>query len=73
MVMLNMSNGNPHADICAGNLAEHTDEIMRLWDALVGAMDDDAREQVHAELAPCTEIEFLARYLEVAPCDLVIG
>lgn len=45
----------------------------RLWDALVALMDDDAREQVSLELAPCAEEDFLRRYLEIAPCDLVIG
>lgn len=36
-------------------------------------MEDDAREAVSAELAPCTELEFLTRYLELARDDLVIG
>lgn len=36
-------------------------------------MDNDTREQVHRELAPCTELEFLVHYLEIAPHDLVIG
>lgn len=31
----------------------------------VQLMDDDLREQVHAELAPCTEEEFLERYKEL--------
>jgi hypothetical protein len=43
------------------------------WDVLVNAMDDDTRERVHAELAPCSNTLFLARYLELAPDDLVIG
>lgn len=43
------------------------------WDVIVNYMDDDTREQVHNELAPCTEEEFLARYLELAKEDLVIG
>ena len=42
-------------------------------DVIVNYMDDDTRETVHSELAPCTEVEFLARYLELAPCDLIIG
>lgn len=42
-------------------------------DDMAGLMDDDTRESVHDELAPCTDIEFLARYLELAPCDLIIG
>lgn len=28
-------------------------------------MDDDIREKVHHELAPCTNEEFLNRYLEL--------
>ena len=28
-------------------------------------MNDDIREQVHAELAPCTPEEFLTRYLQL--------
>lgn len=37
------------------------------WDAVVEIMNDDIREQVHADLAPCTNEEFLARYLELDP------
>ena len=44
-----------------------------LWDVIVNMMDDDTRETVHAELAPCSELDFLTRYLEIAPSDLVIG
>lgn len=43
------------------------------WDNLVSYMDDETREAVHAELAPCSEVEFLTRYLELAPADLIIG
>jgi len=42
-------------------------------DVIVNCMDDDTREAVHAELAPCTEVEFLAAYLERATDDLIIG
>ena len=50
-------------------------EIMArgLWNALVNVMDDDTREEVAAELAPCSEEEFLVRYLALASADLVIG
>jgi hypothetical protein len=44
-----------------------------LWDAVVQMMDDETREKVHDEIAPCTEHEFLERYLEIAPHDLVVG
>lgn len=39
----------------------------RYWDAITSYMNDDLREQVHAELAPCTVKEFLDRYLELDP------
>lgn len=32
------------------------------WDQIVELMNDDIREAVHAELAPCTNTEFLERY-----------
>ena len=43
------------------------------WDVIAHYMEDEAREQVHNELAPCTDLEFLTRYLEIADHDLVIG
>ena len=42
-------------------------------DTLVVYMDDDIREKVHNDLAPCTEVEFLTAYLESADDDLIIG
>lgn len=44
-----------------------------LWDAVVAMMDDETREKVHAELAPCTEEEFLSGYLAISEDDLIIG
>lgn len=38
---------------------------LKYWDATVNMMDDEIREQVHAELAPCSNEEFLARYEEL--------
>ena len=32
------------------------------FDAAVALMDDDIREQLHNNLAPCTEQEFFAAY-----------
>ena len=37
------------------------------WDAITSYMNDDLREQVHAELAPCSPKDFLTRYLELDP------
>lgn len=51
--------------------AEALEEIS--IDTMAEYMDDDAREAVHNELAPCSDLEFLTRYLELAPDDLVIG
>lgn len=36
-----------------------------LMDIIATYMDDDKREQVHFELAPCTPKGFLIRYLEL--------
>ena len=38
-----------------------------LMDTIATYMDDDKREQVHFELAPCDPEEFLKRYLELDP------
>lgn len=48
-------------------------EIGPYWDALVEMMDDDIRERVHYELAPCTDEDYLRRYLELAKDDLMLG
>ena len=43
------------------------------WDVIVHYMDDDTRELVHRDIAPCSELEFLIAYLEKAEYDLIIG
>ena len=43
------------------------------WNSIVSMMDDETREKVHNEIAPCTELEFLTRYLELADDDLIVG
>jgi hypothetical protein len=70
MAKISLDNGHTYMTAQEA-MAEITDN--NLWDAVVNMMDDDTREQVHRELAPCTELEFLQRYLEIAPHDLVIG
>lgn len=49
--------------------------LNKYWEAIVSLMDDEIRERVHFELAPCTNAEFLRRYLELAPdfADLLWG
>lgn len=44
----------------------------QMWNEVVSYMDDDIREKVHAERAPCTKEEFLAHYLELNPSFLTI-
>lgn len=36
-------------------------------DVIANYMDDNIREQVHNELAPCKPKEFLKRYIELDP------
>lgn len=40
---------------------------MKNFESIVMLMDDEIRERVHAEMAPCTDEEFLERYLELDP------
>lgn len=40
---------------------------MKNWEAIEALMCDDIRECVAFELAPCTNEEFLKRYLEIDP------
>lgn len=66
---ISFDNGNKFFDV-----DDLTDEqIDDNWDVIAELMDDDTREQVHSELAPCTNREFLERYLELATDDLIIG
>ena len=37
---------------------------MGMYNAAVNLMDDDIREDVHADLAPCTDLEFLEEYMK---------
>ena len=41
--------------------------MIKNWEAIVSLMDDEIRERVAFELAPCTEEAFLKRYLELDP------
>ena len=43
------------------------------WPVIESFMDQSVCEAVHNELAPCTHEQFLRRYLELAPCDLIVG
>lgn len=43
------------------------------FEAISNMMDDDLREAVHFDLAPCSEAEFLAEYLRRSDADLIVG
>lgn len=66
MKQISIDNGHSYTE-----LADALKEIP--IDTMLSYMDDTTREAVHAELVPCTDIEFLTRYLELAPDDLIIG
>ena len=68
--MISLDNGHTWitAEEAMPEITEH-----KLWDAIVTIMDDDIREDVHFDLAPCTDLEFLAEYLSRAENGLVIG
>lgn len=42
-------------------------QMLAHWssETLANYMDNELREQVHQELAPCSDEEFLTRYLEL--------
>lgn len=42
-------------------------------DVIAEIMDDEIREHVHNDIAPCTDEEFLNEYLRRAAEDLIIG
>lgn len=43
-----------------------TKEIIELgnFQAAVELMDDEIREEIHRELSPCTDLEFLEEYMK---------
>lgn len=43
------------------------------FETIRNMMDDELCNKINAELAPCTDEEFLSRYLELSAEDLVIG
>jgi len=47
-----------------GEKLNFTNELMQI---IASYMDDNKREVVHAELAPCTNEAFLKKYLELDP------
>ena len=42
-------------------------------DTIVNYMDNDISESVHCDIAPCSDVDFLAEYLARAEHDIIIG
>ena len=42
------------------------------WDTIVSYMNDDIREQIHGEIAPCPEEAFWERYIELDPKNEIL-
>ena len=70
MAQISLDNGHTYLD--ASDAAPIIDS-MHLWDTVWEMMDDDLREKVHAEHAPCTNEEFLTAYLAESEENLIIG
>lgn len=70
--MKHISLDNAHTYLSADDAMP---EIIKrnLWGLVVSQMDDDIRESVHNDIAPCTEAEFLREYLIRADSNIVIG
>jgi hypothetical protein len=42
------------------------------WETIVNSMDDEVREEVHMDKAPCSNLEFLTAYLSTGN-SIIIG
>lgn len=69
-MQISLNNGYTFMD--ADEAIEKIEE-QDLWQVVVETMDSEIRERVHGELAPCSNLAFLRRYLELAAEDLIIG
>nr|DAT72235.1 MAG TPA: hypothetical protein [Caudoviricetes sp.] len=43
-------------------MVKNLNDVEIYWDSAVNLMDDDLREELNGELAPCTEQEFFTAY-----------
>ena len=66
MKKISLDNGTTYIDAA---------DALKQWplDDLAQYMDDETRESVNMDIAPCTDLEFLTEYLKRAAADLVIG
>lgn len=71
--MVSLDNGYSYVTADEAIAIIDSDATLIDWDTIVNLMDDDIRERVAYELAPCSNADFLRRYLELSPDNLVIG
>lgn len=76
MARINLSNGSNSyrfgADEACAAIAFAEDNGIS-FETIATLMDDDTREMVAFDFAPCSDGEFLAAYLRRADEDLIIG
>lgn len=68
---ISLDNGNTYYSI--DDLTDIAPEIDKYWRALEVMMDDDTREAVIWDMAPCSNLDFLREYLTRATDDLILG
>lgn len=54
---------NPHDFMVEWNDVVN-EQLVPVWESIVNLMDDEIRESVHADFAPCTESVFLEEYMK---------
>ena len=69
MIRLDMETGfiNNHKFVIQKGEIKMRKLTQELLDTIATYMNDEIREDVHVELAPCTPEEFLRRYVELDP------
>lgn len=76
MARINLSNGSNSysfgADEACAAIAFAEDNGIS-FDTIATLMDDDTREMVAFDFAPCSDEEFLTVYLKIADTDLIIA
>lgn len=68
---ISLNNGTSYIDV--EDLKKFESKIKEKWEVIEQFMDSDIMNDVHIEISPCTEIEFLDAYLKKAKDDIVIG
>jgi hypothetical protein len=71
MKEISLDNGATFMD--AAEAIEEVSKNGMGFETIRNMMDDELCNKINAELAPCTDEEFLSRYLELSAEDLVIG